>query len=68
MATDDEIVIVCHCKKHTPIFHIDQSELIPVSNSINYIDPTVCPDDTWDKIADNSKNMYGELIALLYLL
>jgi len=53
--SDEDIVIVCHCKKHSPVFHVYSTNSRSVGEGISYVDPEVCPEDTWDKIADNSK-------------
>ncbi len=58
---DKELVVVCHCYRHPPLFYRPTTgEMIPLGPDVQYVDPAVCPDMTWDTIADESKQyVYG---------
>ena len=53
---DSELLIACHCEKHSQIYYIKNGVLdTPVGVEAHYVDPTACPEKTWEKIPTNSK-------------
>lgn len=50
---DKDIVVVCHCAKHTTLYHAKSGK--PLGSDVQYVDPYVCPDSKWDAIQSNSK-------------
>jgi len=54
---ESELVIVCHCEKHSQLYRIKDNKIdTPIDyKKVSFVDPRVCEDNTWEKIAPNSK-------------
>lgn len=54
---ESELVIVCHCEKHPQLYTVKDNKLDkPIDNKkVSFVDPSVCGENTWEKIASNSK-------------
>ena len=57
MSIDSELVVVCHCKKHSQLYYADGDKLInPLGDEVQYVDiDPECPEANWDAIKTNSK-------------
>ena len=53
---DKDLVVVCHCKKHNQLYHVENGVITtPLGPDVQYVDPYECEDATWDKVNTNSK-------------
>jgi len=54
---ETELVIVCHCEKHSQLYTIKDNKIdIAIDNKkVSFVDPRVCEGNTWEKIEPNSK-------------
>lgn len=68
---DSELVVTCHCPvpKHQQIYYVEESGALgtPLGAEVKYVDPT-CPENSWDKIADNSKTYVWGMYCPVYIL
>ena len=65
---DSELVVTCHCPvpKHPQIYYVESGALgAPLGAEVKYVDPK-CPENTWDKIADNSKTYVWGMYCPVY--
>jgi len=65
---DSELVITCHCPvpTHPQIYYIENGDLgRPLGPEVKYVDPK-CPENTWDKILDNSKTCVWGMYCPVY--
>lgn len=54
---ESELVVVCHCEKHSQLYTVKDDELKEKLDytKVSFVDPMICQEKTWDKIASNSK-------------
>ena len=65
---DSELVVTCHCPVpiHPQIYYVENGKLgTPLGAGVNYVDPK-CPENTWDKILDNSKTYVWGMYCPVY--
>jgi hypothetical protein len=54
LVDDSELVIACHCRSHPDLYIEEKDKIRPLGPNVSYVD-TKCPDDTWNKIENESK-------------
>jgi SAM-dependent methyltransferase len=54
---ESELVVVCHCEKHSQLYTVKDDKLEKKLDytKVSFVDPRICEDKTWNKIASNSK-------------
>lgn len=65
---DSELVVTCHCPvpTHPQIYYVESGALgAPLGAEVKYVDPK-CPENTWDKILDNSKTYVWGMYCPVY--